>query len=382
MFKFSSLIYFFISLSFTFYGCFNDAPKQKEEKEQSACCIQNGLPKRFGDDNITDNSTEKDDAKREKIPDGMKLIPGGTFTMGARENRFAKADEYPAHPVRVDSFLMDKHPVTNAQFREFVKATGYVTTAEQKPDWEEIKKELPPGYEKPADSLLVPASLVFKSPSESVSLDNFQTWWQWVPGANWKNPYGPGSDIEGFDHHPVVHISWYDAQAYADWAGKRLPTEAEWEYAASGGKNNFIYPWGKEPVSAKHANYWQGDFPTNNFEDDGFFGTSPVMSFESNSFGLYDMAGNVWEWVSDWYHHDYYKSFDMDKISDNPVGHDQSYDPMEPGVPKKSIRGGSFLCNDSYCAGYRVSARMKTTPNSGMLHLGFRCVKDLQADAK
>ncbi len=367
---------FFISMIFTFYGCLTGSTDKRKAGKQN-CCLQKGLSGRFGEPESTARKNATDNSEKAEVPKEMKLIPGGRFSMGAREHQFARADEYPPHQVRVDSFLMDKHPVTNSQFREFVEATGYVTTAEQKPDWEEIKKELPPGYEKPADSLLVAASLVFRSPSESVSLNDFHTWWEWVPGANWKNPIGPESDIERLENHPVVHISWNDARAYAEWAGKRLPTEAEWEFAASGGENSDIYPWGNEPVSTELANYWQGDFPRKNDGEDGFYTTSPVMSFDPNSFGLYDMAGNVWEWVNDWYHHDYYKSLDSGKISENPVGPDQSYDPMEPNVPKKSIRGGSFLCNDSYCAGYRVSARMKTSPDTGMLHLGFRCVKDL-----
>lgn len=376
MYRYFSLAFFFISVTLIFNGCFTNYSDRKGTEKQSSCC-QNAIPNRFGDIKISRSQNATYNAEMGEIPESMVLIPGGTFTMGAREHRFAKEDEFPSHPVRVDSFLMDKHPVTNARFREFVEATGYVTTAEQKPDWEELKKELPPGYKKPADSVLVAASLVFSSPSESVSLNDFHTWWEWVPGANWKNPTGPESDIEGLDDHPVVHISWNDARAYAEWAGKRIPTEAEWEFAASGGENGYIYPWGNEPVSTKRANYWQGDFPRDNYGDDGFYSTSPVMSYDPNSFGLYDMAGNVWEWVNDWYHHDYYNSFDCGRISENPVGPEQSYDPMEPDVPKKSIRGGSFLCNDSYCAGYRVSARMKTSPDTGMLHLGFRCVKDL-----
>nr|WP_010662726.1 formylglycine-generating enzyme family protein [Marinilabilia salmonicolor] len=333
--------------------------------------------------NLTDRFSGLDNDKNDLLVgkdslqiEKMVLIPGGVFDMGAREKQFSKPDEFPVHKVKVDSFLMDKHPVTNAQFREFVASTGYVTTAEKAPDWKELKKQLPPGTPKPPDSVLLPASLVFHSPETRVSLNNHQSWWGWVPGADWKHPLGPGSTIEGKDNYPVVHISWYDAQAYARWAGKRLPTEAEWEYAARGGHNNFVYPWGNELITEEKANFWQGNFPYSNKGDDGFISSSPVASFSSNGYGLYDMAGNVWEWTADWYHTAYYEVLGRKGIADNPQGPSVSLDPMEPGVAKKSIRGGSFLCNDSYCAGYRASARMKSTPDSGMMHLGFRCVKD------
>lgn len=307
----------------------------------------------------------------------MVFIEGGEFTMGARENQFSRPDEFPQHKVKVNSFYMDVHPVTNAQFKAFVEATGYVTTAEKAPDWEELSKQLPAGTPKPPDELLVPASMVFSVPSKQVTLNDHSQWWSWVPGANWKHPEGPGSSIEGKDNHPVVHVSWFDAAAYATWAGKRLPTEAEWEYAARGGYDAYVYPWGMERVTPQHANYWQGQFPYLNVADDGYPTSSPVGSFPANGYGLFDMAGNVWQWTADWYHHDYYQSFRKGSVANNPKGPSASYDPMEPGVPKKSIRGGSFLCNDSYCAGYRASSRMKSTPDSGMMHLGFRCVRDV-----
>ena len=341
-----------------------------------SCCMPNSKESRFI--KVPDSLLVDDDTSHcEVVVDDMILIPGGVFEMGAKEEQFAKPDEFPVHKVHVDSFFMDRHPVTNAQFRAFVKATGYVTTAEQQPDWEELKKQLPPGTPKPPDSLLVPASLVFKSPSEEVSLRDYLSWWEWVPGANWKHPRGPGSSIEGLDDHPVVHVSWYDAMAYATWAGKRLPTEAEWEYASRGGHNDFIYPWGNAPVSAKRANFWQGDFPYKNLGKDGFTTTAPVGSFPENGYGLVDMAGNVWEWTADWYHPDYYAFLAETGVALKPSGPEYSFDPAEPGVPKKVLRGGSFLCNDSYCAGYRSSARMKSSPDSGALHLGFRCVRDV-----
>jgi formylglycine-generating enzyme required for sulfatase activity len=308
---------------------------------------------------------------------GMVYIPGGRFMMGA-DNKQASDDEYPKHEVTVGPFWMDATEVTNAQFKEFVDATGYITIAERKPDWEELKKTLPPGTPKPHDSLLVPASLVFRQSKGPVDLRDYSQWWSWVPGADWKHPEGPGSSIEGRENYPVVHISWYDAMAYCKWAGKRLPTEAEWEFAARGGASDQIYPWGNEHVNAGRpkANSWEGEFPSYNEMKDGFLTTAPVKSFPPNSFGLYDMAGNVWEWCSDWYNADYYKNFVSAVF--NPAGPEKSFDPEDPYTPKKSLRGGSFLCNDSYCSGYRVARRMKSSPDTGLQHTGFRCVKDVK----
>lgn len=308
----------------------------------------------------------------------MVWIPGGTYMMGG-DNEQARPDEFPKHQVTLDGFWMDAHEVTNAQFSAFVEATGYVTTAEQKPDWEEMKKQLPPGTPKPPDDVLVAASLVFTPTSQAVPLHDVSQWWSWVPKANWRQPEGPGSSIEGREKHPVVHISWYDAMAYAKWAGKRLPTEAEWEFAARAGQQGHIYPWGDEHIDEHRvkANSWQGQFPNYNSERDGFTGAAPVKSFTPNAYGLYDMAGNVWEWCADWYHYDYYKMV-ADK-SENPLGPKSSYDPMEPSVPKRVQRGGSFLCNDVYCSGYRAASRMKSSPDTGMSHVGFRCVSDAPA---
>lgn len=302
----------------------------------------------------------------------MISIPGGEFMMGSSDHE-GRPDEFPQHLVKISPFLMDETEVTNGQFKKFVEATGYITTAEQKPDWEELKKQLPPNTPKPPDDVLVPASLVFhsghyRSPGE---------WWQWTKGANWKHPQGEGSSIEGKDNYPVAHISWYDANAYAKWAGKRLPTEAEWEWAARAGLVNKSFTWGGEHANEDHpmANTWQGTFPDSNSHKDHFERTAPVKSFQSNNYGLYDMAGNVWEWCSDWYDADYYKK-QTEKINIDPKGPDSSYDPDEPTIQKKVIRGGSFLCHDSYCTGYRVSARMKVSPDTGLEHTGFRCVKD------
>jgi formylglycine-generating enzyme required for sulfatase activity len=306
----------------------------------------------------------------------MIKIPGGEFMMGASDKE-GREDEYPQHPVKVNGFWMDATEVTNAQFEKFVEATGYVTTAERKPDWEEIKKQLPAGTPKPDDSLLVAASLVFTPADHPVSLNDVSQWWSWQKGADWKHPQGPNSSIKGKDNYPVVQVSWDDAIAYCKWAGKRLPSEAEWEWAARGGLKDNKYPWGNEDVESgkAKANTWQGSFPNKNTDWDKYYNAAPVRSFLPNGYSLYDMAGNVWEWCNDWYRPDYYGQL-KDQLSDNPKGPADNYDPMEPTVPKKVVRGGSFLCNASYCKGYRVSSRMKTSPDTGLEHTGFRCVKD------
>lgn len=316
-------------------------------------------------------------SNRDTSAAGMVFIPGGTFSMGGDNNQASK-DEYPKHSVQVQPFYMDATEVSNAQFQKFVTATGYITTAEKAPDWEELKKDLPPGTTKPPDSVLVAASLVFQQTSGPVDQNDYSQWWAWEPGASWKHPEGLGSSIKGKEHFPVVHVSWYDASAYCKWAGKRLPTEAEWEFAARGGLSNEIYPWGDEAINAgaPKANSWEGKFPYLNTKKDGFITAGPVKSFAANGYGLYDMAGNVWEWCSDWYDGDYYKSV-ANKISVNPQGPQKSFDPDDPYTPKKSLRGGSFLCNDSYCSGYRAARRMKSSPDTGLEHTGFRCVKDV-----
>ena len=309
-------------------------------------------------------------------PSGMVLIPGSSFLMGGKSGQ-ADPDELPRRKIRVDAFWMDETEVTNEAFLAFVVATQYVTVAERDIDWEEMAKTLPPGTPKPPDSVLAAGSLVFSPTDQAVPLHDVSQWWQWTVGANWRHPEGPASNIADRMDHPVVHIAWEDAAAYAEWAGKRLPTEAQWEWAAMGGQKDVKYPWGNTPISeaANKANFWQGAFPYDNTEADGYFATAPVKSYPANGYGLFEMAGNVWEWTADNYHYQAYRLTSTPEEIINPQGPEQSFDPQEPGMPKRSMRGGSFLCNDSYCSGYRVARRMKSSPDSGFNHTGFRCVK-------
>jgi formylglycine-generating enzyme len=316
-------------------------------------------------------------ARPAKSPDGMAWIPAGLFMMGSGNKR-ALPDELPRHKVILDGFWMDKTLVTNNQFAKFVAATGYVTTAEKKPDWNELKKQMPPGTPKPDDKLLVAASLIFTPPNHPVDLINAGQWWSWKTGANWRRPHGPGSDLKGKGNYPVVQVSWDDALAYCKWAHKRLPTEAEWEWAARGGLVDQEYPWGNEPVDAGKikANVWQGHFPDHNTMADKYYYSSPVGSFAANGYGLYDMAGNVWEWCSDLYSANYYSEVSKPNGVRNPAGPAKGNDPENPYAQKRVQRGGSFLCNASYCSGYRVANRQKSTEDSGAENTGFRCVKD------
>lgn len=313
-------------------------------------------------------------------PAGMVWIPAGNFSMGSDASNAAN-NEGPVHQVQISGFWMDESEVTNKEFSEFVDDTGYKTVAERPIDWNEMKKQLPPGTPKPADEVLAPGSLVFTPPAQAVPLDNYARWWSWTLGADWKHPQGPDSNIDGKDNFPVVHIAYEDAKAYADWAGKRLPTEAEWEYAARGGKNETPFAWGDEltPSGKYLANFYQGAFPYQNTGNDGFEGSAPVKSFPANSYGLYDMIGNVWEWSADWYRPDTYMRIQQAgmTVCKDPTGPESSYDPTDPYQPKRVIKGGSFLCSQDYCSNYRPSARMATSVDSGQNHLGFRCVKDI-----
>jgi formylglycine-generating enzyme required for sulfatase activity len=313
-------------------------------------------------------------------PPGMVWIPGGEFTMGSN-SKLARPEERPAHRVRVHGFFIDKTEVTNEQFAEFVKATGYVTGAERAPDVEEIMRQVPPGTPPPPKESLVPGSLVFVSPNDAVPLDDYTQWWRWMPGANWQHPEGPESNLEGREKHPVVHVSWDDANAYCRWAGKRLPTEAEWEFAARGGLENAPFSWGNEPLSASkpQANIWQGKFPYENTAADGFTRTAPVGSFAPNGFGLYDVSGNVWEWCSDWYDAALYVRRGRGGVIVDPQGPDEGTQSDGHYEARRVHRGGSFLCCDQYCSRYRPSARHGGSPDTGTSHVGFRCVRDVKS---
>jgi sulfatase modifying factor 1 len=318
-------------------------------------------------------------------PAGMVWIPGGEFSMGAQnppdENDTvgmqATTDSRPIHRTYVDGFWMDRTEVTNEQFAAFVKATAYVTVAERTPRAEDFPGAPP--------EKLVAGSVIFSPPDHAVPLDSHFRWWAYSNGANWRHPLGPDSSIAGKEKYPVVHVAYEDAEAYATWAGSRLPTEAEWEFAARGGLTGQVYPWGdafrKAPSTGSGQDQWmanthQGHFPDHDTGSDHFVGTAPVAQFPANGYGLYDVGGNVWEWVSDWYRPDYYAQLAADAgVARNPQGPASSFDPAEPGVPKRVHRGGSFLCTDQYCSRYMVGTRSKGEVTTGTNHLGFRCVR-------
>ncbi len=305
---------------------------------------------------------------------GMAFIPGGKFLMGS--DHFYP-EEKPVHEVTVDGFWMDRFEVTNEDFKKFVENTSYVTVAERPLD--------PKDYPGADPTLLVPGALVFQKAKGPVNLNSYFNWWAWVPGANWKHPKGPGSNLKGLEKHPVTFVAYEDAEAYARWAGKELPTEAEWEYAARGGLEAKAFTWGDEDVQLTKpmANTWQGEFPHQNLLVDGYEGTAPVGSYEPNGYGLYDMAGNVWEWTSDWYvaHLDEsagkVKTCCTNSINPRVVSPDQSFDPCQPQIkiPRKVVKGGSHLCAPNYCLRYRPAARQPQMIDTGMSHIGFRCIR-------
>ena len=311
----------------------------------------------------------------------MVWIRGGEFSMGNDISSEAicgspgvTRDSQPIHRVSVDGFWMDKTEVTNEQFDKFVEATHYVTVAERVPTKEEFPTAPPEN--------LVAGSVVFTPPDHPVSLDDHYQWWSYVKGANWRHPSGPDSDLKGKEKYPVVHIAYEDAAAYAKWGGKRLPTEAEFEFAARGGLDGKLYSWGDElkPGGKWMANIFQGQFPIKDTGEDGFAGIAPVAQFPANGYGLFDMAGNVWEWCGDWYRPDYYAQLARaGGVARNPQGPDFSFDPSEPGQKKRVLRGGSFLCTDQYCSRYMVGTRGKGEISSGSNHLGFRCVMSANA---
>jgi len=299
----------------------------------------------------------------------MVLIADGSFEMGCKDCQLE--DALPLHTVQLSSFRIDATPVTNAAFQIFVKQTGYKTIAE--------RPLLAKDYPGVPEDKLTPGSAVFSPPARVSSLANALAWWSYVPGAFWSKPEGPGSTIKKRADHPVVHVAYADAEAYCQWAGKRLPTEAEYEYAARGGLQGKRYAWGDELKAGKRwsSNIWQGKFPTQNTAEDGYKSTSPVRAFPANGYGLYDMGGNVWQWTSDWYRHDTYTQDAAQGTIRNPRGPATSHDPGEPGIPKRVQRGGSYLCSDHYCTRYLVGSRGKGAIDSAGSNVGFRCVKSI-----
>ena len=312
-------------------------------------------------------------------PDGMVWIPGGEFSMGCDlvgESLCGipgvTLDAAPIHRVYVDAFWMDSTEVTNEQFAKFVESTQYVTVAEKKPTSDEFPTV-------PVENL-VAGSTVFSPTPGPVSLDDYLQWWRYIHGANWRHPTGPDSNLVGLEKYPVVQIAYEDAEAYAKWAGKRLPTEAEWEFAARGGKAGLLYAWGNtlKPDGKFQANTYQGEFPiqSGDLGQDGFKGIAPVAQFPPNEYGLYDVSGNVWEWNSDWYRPDYYATLKKDGVARNPTGPDVPFDPAEPTEKKRVHRGGSFICSDTYCTRYMIGTRGKGEVRTSSNHVGFRCVQD------
>ena len=312
-----------------------------------------------------------------ETPDGMVWVEGKSYTKGAKQNDdYAMVREKPSHEVYIDGFYIDITEVTNNQFQKFVNETGYLTIAERQIEWDEMKKSLPPGTPKPHDSILQPGSLIFNDQIKTVeNMQNYFQWWRWQKGANWKAPKGPGSSIENKGSYPVVHIAYEDAKAYCEWANRRLPTEAEWESAAQGNYENAVFPWGDNVnLLNSNANTWQGDFPVKNESIDGYEMIAPVKSFPANSIGIFDMVGNVWEITGDLFNLNYYSEISSETELKNLKGASSCYNPSNPYEIQYVMKGGSFLCHDSYCASYRISARMGVSIGSGSDHTGFRTV--------
>jgi sulfatase modifying factor 1 len=362
-------ITFAVPLLFMLVSCKEEAKKVEKVIEKPKEVVQKLTP-------VMVNQPENNIA-----PEGMVWVSGDTFLQGAvPKDQMAMGHEKPAIEVAVDGFFMDVTEVTNAQYAKFVKETGYITTSERKVDWEEMKKQVPEGTQKPHDSILQPGSLTFKKTKSSVAnLYDFSQWWKWTIGASWQHPNGPDSSIEGKDTYPVVQVSFEDAMAYCEWSGKRLPTEAEWELAARAGNYGTTYFWGNNANLLKEqANTWEGEFPVENTKLDGFELRAPVKSYPANAYGLYDMAGNVWEWTSDWYNTTYYKDVaSQNQVRQNPQGARTPYTENNPYAKEKIIKGGSFLCSASYCASYRVSAKMGSSTDSSLEHTGFRTVSSV-----
>ena len=322
-------------------------------------------------------NNQKDKSISFETPNGMVWVEGKSYTKGAKQNdHYAMMREKPSHEVYIDGFYIDVTEVTNNQFQKFINETGYLTIAEREIDWDEMKKSLPAGTPKPHDSILQPGSLIFNDKLKKVdNMNNYFQWWRWQTGANWRSPKGPGSNIENKGNYPVVHIAYEDAKAYCEWANRRLPTEAEWESAAQGNYKNAVFPWGDETnLLDSNANTWQGNFPVKNESIDGYEMIAPVKSFPANSIGIFDMVGNVWEITGDLFNVNYYSEISTETELKNLKGASSCYNPSNPYEIQYVMKGGSFLCHDSYCASYRISARMGVSVSSGSDHTGFRTV--------